>query len=370
MREMEPPVALFIDDEPAVLRALRRALRPCQRDWEMLFLTDQEEALETVSSVRPWVVFADRMMMGMDGLELLERVIEQEPEIIRVLLTGNVTRETAVAAARTAHFLLRKPFEIEQIRDVLVRARVLRQLPMSDQLRRELGAMRALPVLPEVFHRISAELNSEEPDIDHVAALISQDQGLLSKVLQVVNAPFFGFQSPTTSAQVAVMRLGLETIRSLVLLVELYHRDVGEQQSKLADLLHEAMALADLMSALGGQAGIKTSLLRDGLVCALLHNIGRLVCDDESRVANDIQRQEPVPEADIAGAYLLELWGFSSTIVEALAHQDDPLPSEELGELALLLNSAKKVFVHSHDVVEKDAAVSEAVERIQRLRSV
>lgn len=328
---MSTPTIVFVDDDPSVLNALKRLLRLSHRDWDMHFFSSSTQALEQLVDLSPWVVVADRRMSGMDGIELLERAAAVSPRSIRVLLTGDAQVESALKASAVAHIVIRKPFERDVIDDVLTRARILHQLPLSRDLRERLGHLNSLPVLPEVYQQITRALDKDEPDVAEVAAIIKHDQALLSRILHLVNSPFFGFNSRTHDVEVAVVRLGLRTIHNLVLIIELYQAGTGLDQATGNRLMREALFLAEGVGVLCDSREVSKSIRNQTVISALLHNIGQLVCGNEQR------------DYQFVGAYLLELWGFESEVIEAVLHQlDDELP--ESCEIATeLLNTVLKM---------------------------
>jgi HD-like signal output (HDOD) protein len=328
---MNVPGIVFVDNEPSVLNALRRLLRLSHRDWDMHFFSSAEEAMGRLEQISPWVLVADRHLQEMDGIELLARAARITPQAIRVLLAADAQMESALKATAAAHLVIRKPFEREVIDDLLTRARVLHQLPLSEELRTRLGQLDGLPVLPDIYQKITTVLEQSEPDVAEVARLIRQDQVLLSRVLQLVNSPFFGFNSRTHDVEVAVMRLGLQTIHNLVLIIELYqHSDRIPQQ--LGDrLMREAMLLAEQTGALCDSRGVNKNTRNLAVISALLHNIGLLVVEDDPR------------EYHLASAYLLELWGFETEVIEAVQHQQDSVLPPDVEPATEILNTALKL---------------------------
>lgn len=338
---MNAPCIVFVDNEPGVLNALRRLLRLSHRDWEMFFFSSPKEALEQLKTLRPWVLVVDRHMAEMDGIELLGQAAHTVPDTIRVLLSGDAQMESALKATAAAHLVIRKPFEREVIDDLLTRARVLHQLPLSDGLRSRLGRQDSLPVLPEVYQQITQVLEQQEPSVAEVAELIRHDQVLLSRVLQLVNSPFFGFNSRTHDVEVAVMRLGLQTIHNLVLIIELYQHDSQVSRALGDRLMREAMLLAEQVGSLCDSRGVNKTVRNLAVVSALLHNIGMLVLDGDPQ------------EYSLASAYLLELWGFESAVIEAVQHQLDPEPPADCEPATEILNRALKLRSGSlHDQSE------------------
>ena len=338
---MSSPTIVFIDDEPSVLSALKRLLRLSHRDWDMHFFSSSMQALEQLAELSPWVIVADRQMSGMDGVELLERAAAVSPQSIRVLLTGDAQLESALKASAVAHIVIRKPFERDVIENLLTRARVLHQLPLSNAVRECLGQINGLPILPKVYQQITQALDKEEPDVAEVAGLIRHDQALLSRVLQLVNSPFFGFNSSTHDVNVAVMRLGLQTIHNLVLIIELYQAGTGVDPAVGSRLMREALLLAEGVGTLCDSRGVTKGERNLAVISALLHNIGQLVCGGDRR------------DYPLVGAYLLELWGFESEVIEAVQHQMDDEVPDTCEPVTELLNTVLKMQHSSTDELKE-----------------
>ncbi len=112
---------LFIDDDPLVLEALKRALR--QMPWRSTFLTDPEQALAVVDADEIAVVVTDNSMPGLTGLQVLEQLRQKKPLVRRVLLTGDVERPHVVAAVADGlvECCLPKPWAASELREQLYR---------------------------------------------------------------------------------------------------------------------------------------------------------------------------------------------------------------------------------------------------------
>ena len=87
---------LLVDDDPMLLAGLKRQLR---REFQVVTACDGPEALSMMSSSGPFsVVVSDFRMPGMNGIELLSRVKELNPDTVRMMLTGSTDLSTAVQA--------------------------------------------------------------------------------------------------------------------------------------------------------------------------------------------------------------------------------------------------------------------------------
>ena len=106
---------LVIDDEPMMLKALRRLLR----DHDVVTVTDPEDALKLLDRGERFdIVFSDMMMPSMTGMDLYERLLADHPDEARrvVFVTGGAVN------ARVADFLavvpnacLEKPITMEEL---------------------------------------------------------------------------------------------------------------------------------------------------------------------------------------------------------------------------------------------------------------
>ncbi|OWQ84130.1 hypothetical protein CDN99_24955 [Roseateles aquatilis] len=94
--ETQPPVVLFVDDEPSILSSLRRLVRP--QGYRVLIAPGGAPALEILSQEPVDVVVSDMRMPEMDGAAFLEQVRERWPLVGRILLTGYADVQATVAA--------------------------------------------------------------------------------------------------------------------------------------------------------------------------------------------------------------------------------------------------------------------------------
>jgi DNA-binding NtrC family response regulator len=83
---MERHRVLCVDDEPAILSALQRALR--LEPYELLTTPDPERALRWVSTRDVSLIITDQRMPEMEGTDLLREVSRRSPSTARIILTA------------------------------------------------------------------------------------------------------------------------------------------------------------------------------------------------------------------------------------------------------------------------------------------
>jgi two-component system nitrogen regulation response regulator NtrX len=105
---------LVVDDEKGVREALRQIL-----EYEGIEVRTEESggaALKAYPEFLPHLVLLDVKMAGMDGLEVLSLIREQDPEAQVVMISGHGTIQTAVEATqRGAYDFLEKPLDTDRI---------------------------------------------------------------------------------------------------------------------------------------------------------------------------------------------------------------------------------------------------------------
>ena len=112
---------LVLDDEPIVGKRLQPALAKVGCDVEVFDVPGP--ALRRVAAKRFDIVVTDIRMEDIDGIEVLEDVLERWPETKVIMITGYATVEVArEAMAKGAFDFIAKPFKPQELRDVIARA--------------------------------------------------------------------------------------------------------------------------------------------------------------------------------------------------------------------------------------------------------
>lgn len=135
---MAPHTILVVDDEPASVRAVARALADTHR---VITATSGTQGLVALAEAPVALVIVDQRMPVMSGTELLAQCARQRPEIIRILLTGYTDIETLLDAINAGHVYcyVTKPWEPRELRVVVQRA--LERYDVEEDRRRLLGEL-------------------------------------------------------------------------------------------------------------------------------------------------------------------------------------------------------------------------------------
>jgi CheY-like chemotaxis protein len=107
---------LIVDDEDKVAFFLRESLEELGRDFVVEAAGSGEEALEMLAAQHFDLIISDLRMPGIDGLELLERVKEQNPDTRLILMTAYGSDDVEAEARRLEIYqYITKPFHISDL---------------------------------------------------------------------------------------------------------------------------------------------------------------------------------------------------------------------------------------------------------------
>src|SRR5262245_28944835 len=88
--------------------------------------------------------------------------------------------------------------------------------PSRAELRAQVESTISIATVPHIVHSLQALMDAPSPSTADIAEEIGQDQVLTAKVLKVVNSGFCGFNKQVTTIRHALVLLGLDVVRTLV----------------------------------------------------------------------------------------------------------------------------------------------------------
>lgn len=331
---------LFVDDDANVLQGLQRGLRSMRDAWTMHFAASAEDALAILARENCDAVITDMRMPGMDGAALLSAVRERFPAMVRIILSGYSQEASVLRTIGVAHQYLAKPSTPRIIADVVSRALSLRDLLASARLRELLGEQRNLPTPPDIYFRLVNYMETADASANGVADIIAGDVAMTAELLRLTNSAYFALPSRITSPLQAVRVLGFEMLRGLILRIGIFRHFQGNPAlAKAVESINEdSFRLSRLVRRIAKAERLDDRALEDAASAAALSSLGLLFLLDrmpaEVRTLRDaLAAGEDPLQAEIRvfgathyqlGAYLLGLWGFRDSVVEAVAFAGRP----------------------------------------------
>jgi len=332
---------LFVDDDENVLKGLRRMLHPMRESWEMVFVDDAKKALAAMAE-RPFdVIVSDLRMPGVDGAELLTIVSKTYPASVRIILSGYAEDEAILRTAGPAHRYISKPCDFDCLVEAVSSAVALRRFLDDEGLRQLVSSLHSLPSPPDVFLALLEELRSKNASSTSVAQILSRDVAMTAETLKLTNSAFFGLPTRITDLKDAVRLLGLETIKALTLMAGIYSSYSGDPatSSMIRRLGNRSLGVGLAARKIAEMEHLNHADAQEAMCAGVLAHVGVLVLVANfplrfRRAMNQVEKGvQPVfaAEREMFGAshtelsaYLLGLWGFVDSVVEAVAHHHEP----------------------------------------------
>ena len=311
---------LLVGDEASLSAELLEFIADLGEEWQPLTATDGQSAMGIVAGSPVDAVIVCPQLPDLNATTLLGQIRTLRPETIRIALVdaehGN--RPPPARLIGVAHRFLPMPLAAEVLLEALTSLEELRELLDSARLRSAIGRIEKLPSPPHLYLTLTQALeHDDDTNTADVAKLVAADPAIAAKVLQLSNSAFFNNGRIISDLRTAVTRLGLSTLRDLVLASEVFsaqplsgaERNSLQQRALLASRL-AAKLLPDSSAELGATA-------------ALLADIGLLLPGVRNERTPDDAADDRPGHAE-AGAYLLGLWGLPMPIIEAVAFHLQP----------------------------------------------
>jgi putative nucleotidyltransferase with HDIG domain len=329
---------VFVDDELHILQAMGRTFHGMRNEWNMEFLSSGAAALESLAKAPADVIVSDMRMPGMDGWQLLAEVKKLYPQTVRLVLSGHADPSSVMLAVGTAQLYLAKPCEGGCLKAAIVQTQMLRQLLSSDRLALLVGEVGMLPSAPTAFQEILVCLQNPAASLTDAAQIIGRDAAMTANIMKLVNSAFFGSRRPITTIDRAVAYLGMDTLGALVLGHSVFQSGVatGIDGFSLEQLWQHSEQTAAAARAIAFSENLSAAKADEAFLAGVLHDVGKVVFATKAAAlpndtsAVDIVAQMEAHHAEV-GAYLLGLWGFPNSIVEAVAFHHTPSQASEKG---------------------------------------
>jgi HD-like signal output (HDOD) protein len=222
---------------------------------------------------------------------------------------------------------------------------------------------------------LTLALADPDASIQKIADIIEFDVGISAKILQLVNSAFFGIARSITNIQNAVGYLGIGTLKSLVLSVEVF-RVFAPPKPLEGFSLENLQRHARLTAYIAARLPVPNHLVDFAMVAGMLHDVGKLIMawklperfkkllaearEEHCPLYKVEEREYGFSHAEI-GAYLLGLWGLPYGVVEAVAlhHAPNRVPHQSF-------DSATAVYIANLLTLELDSSLpSSGEDRLQ-----
>lgn len=219
-------------------------------------------------------------------------------------------------------------------------------------LRNQIERIDTLPTIPGVLRKLLTVIENPRISLNEIGSFISNDPVLTSRVLKVVNSPIYGFPGRISSVSQALILLGLNVVKGMLLGVSVFE----VMQKTMVGLWEHSMGCAITARIIAKKKELKEP--EEISVAALLHDIGKVVLglkfpDEYKKIIAEAETKDVfifdaeknyfgINHAD-AGAWIAQKWNFPRSLVEVIEYHHKPHLSKNV--------TMQTAIVHLSDIL-------------------
>ncbi|MEW5797143.1 MAG: HDOD domain-containing protein [Candidatus Zixiibacteriota bacterium] len=233
---------------------------------------------------------------------------------------------------------------------------------IDNKVKQVISNIRNLPTPPIVFHQIQKVIHDPRVSAGQIAKILQEDPAMSVKVLKLTNSAFYGLQREVESVKQAVVIVGLEAIKNLVLAASVLDMFKGKDvdQEFQEKFWRHSLAVgfgARLLARMGKVRGMLDP--ETAFSGGLLHDIGKVIMccflpreHTQVKQARLADREKPTHEIEDQvlgynhaqiGAILAEQWKLPHRLFDAVAHHHQPAASQSGEPIPYVIHVANYV---------------------------
>jgi len=242
------------------------------------------------------------------------------------------------------------------------------QIDDKPKIREIIGSIEQLPTPPFVFQQIAKILSNPYTSAFDIAAIISEDAAITAKVLKLTNSAYYGLAHKISNVKQAVVVIGLEALKSLVLsssLIDAFGKGKQIDKNYTEAYWRHSLATA-IMAKILARITHRTELAfqEEAFSAGILHDIGKLVIAsylpekhiEKMRFLQEHSTNEHEAENIVfdcthveVGRYFAESWKLPRELADAVYFHHAPASVPGDGALPYLVHLANNLVHLSNE---------------------
>lgn len=203
--------------------------------------------------------------------------------------------------------------------------------------------IRNLPSIPVIMFEVTKLLDNPKTNANDLGKIISMDQGLVAKILTVANSPLYGLPRRVSTIEFAIVILGFEHIKNIVIALSMIEAFKGKDDKNLDKRSYWLHSLVTAFAAkrIADDFGYRKS--GEAFTAGLLHDLGisviqRFFAPDFQKIIEYVEDKKcdfltaenqilGINHQDI-GQFLIDKWNLPPVLGDVILHHHDPAAAE------------------------------------------
>lgn len=251
---------------------------------------------------------------------------------------------------------------------------------LDPKIRKKLESLTELPTIPTFMTQVLSALDNPNLSAPQLANLIERDQALTAKVLRVANSPFYGFARRISTIDLAVVILGVNALKEIVmsLIVQKFFSRLKVSLFDIKSFWNYSVFCGAAARLIARKMGYR--LAGEAFVAGLTHDIGLLILIENFRKnfgeirKLQYERKISLPEAEFAvlqcthsdiGSWIAEKWNLPDKLCTAIHNHHIPFTNfvkgasdevnfEEIGQPLTAIVSMAEWFAEKMEMKKWD----------------
>lgn len=219
-----------------------------------------------------------------------------------------------------------------------------------ETLRNEIERIDSLPTIPTILKRLLEVIENPLVSLNEIGNFISSDPVLASRVLKMVNSPVYGFPGRISSINQALILLGLNVVKGMLLGVSVFE----VMQKTMVGLWEHSVGCAIAARILANRKGLKDP--EEASVAALLHDMGKVIFglkfpEEYKKIMSEaadnfifeVEKNHFKITHSNAGSWIAQKWHFPHSLIETIEYHHKPHLSRNV--------PVQTAIVHISDII-------------------
>ncbi len=226
---------------------------------------------------------------------------------------------------------------------------------IDSRIQRILSSVYSVPTVPEIIMQVSTLIDNPKTSASILGKMISNDQGLVTKILTIANSPLHGIPRRVATIDFAIVVLGFNQVKNIVVALSMMEtlKVVGNRKFDQKKYWIHSILTAAAAKRIADDLGYQTS--GEVFTAGLLHDLGipiiyKFFNEEYKEIVNAVGNNDMtfleaeekylgVTHQEI-GKYLVDKWNLPLSIADVLLYHHKPSLADKNRELIALVHLA------------------------------